>query len=131
MPLPKGITVEVLVGDRAIPFYDDPDAEEKGEPAKHTRYVEAITGVGFKLRLSVNEKFTWGDLTTALRISAFFDGAETGCSRDFNRSWRRSSYTIDRIPVFCESSKQWKIGSLSFGALLTGTMWPLLSSSAC
>lgn len=133
MALPKGLRVEVLVGEQALPMYDDPDAEDSGAPHMHTCYIEALTGVRFKVRVTMDSSFDWGGYTAAVRIDAEFDGdcwsEDIVRDKESKYTWWQGQAEFTSTSVYCKSSGQWSTGSLAFGALETSKI-PVLKKSA-
>ncbi|EFQ90528.1 hypothetical protein CFE70_006953 [Pyrenophora teres f. teres 0-1] len=76
IPFYPGFKVEILVNDAPLPEYDDID-DTPSPPNSVTKYIEATTGVEFKIRFIINEAFPF--LPGHLIASFYFDG-----------EWRRS-----------------------------------------
>ncbi|KAE8835145.1 hypothetical protein PTNB85_06478 [Pyrenophora teres f. teres] len=76
IPFYPGFKVEILVNDAPLPEYDDID-DTPSPPNSVTKYIEATTGVEFKIRFIINEAFPFPP--GHLIASFYFDG-----------EWRRS-----------------------------------------
>ena len=119
----QGIRVEVVVEGRSMPLYRDPDSQDSEQaPADalcSTRYVEAVTGARFTLRVTLLEEFD-------LRGS---DGLEFLTTCDGGPCWSRyifrqcqkcgKNHSIDQLghPQYHPEIQGWKYGHFSFGPL--------------
>lgn len=124
MALPRGLNIAVFSNNQYLQMYNDPDAEENEEPDKRTRYIESTTGAKFELHVTLDSSFEWGP-SDAVRVVVEYDGATPACSHDLRKTSLpenihlpiRAKFTS--VHRFCQMTKQWKLGLLSFGALQT------------
>ena len=109
-----GLKVEILMNGSPLPMYDDPDASEDSSDSQ-TQYIEATTGAKFKVRVTVQDGFAWGNCDL-VRIVASFDG-DHGWVNDIRAQKAVAEYST--VSRWCQASSQWKSGTLCFGSLET------------
>ena len=120
----SGVKVEIISNTQSLPLYPDPDAGNTGAAGGTTRYVEAVTGATFEVRVTLEKEFRWG-ACDAVRVIAKYDGETSGWNKDIEyndyptKAHYRSCARFTNITFWCPASRQWKTGSLSFGALET------------
>ena len=116
-----------LSSDRVLQLYTDPEAGESKDASEWTRYVEAITGVKFKIQITLQKSFQWGN-ADAVRVILYIDG-QRGLVKDLARhnpilfsnplgphvEWATNSRQDP-------TSKRWYTGELIFGSLTTSNI---------
>lgn len=123
----RGLSIAVRSGKDALPMYDDLEIGGDGDPNEATHYIEATTGAKFELHVTLDSSFVWAESNT-VRISAVYDGARSGWCQNISRASSsthgvgRHLIKFDTVPRWCQSSQQWKVGFLSFGALEASTL---------
>lgn len=124
-----GLTVEVISEGKSLQLYDDPDEEPAHDPRTHQRYVEAVTGATFEIRVSLQKEFKLGSLTAkdGVNVDVFYDDQSLSWCQDFavndlRYDWsrgRRSERTFGSITNYDKDSQQWMNGATTFCALDT------------
>lgn len=115
----SGVTVEIISNNQSLPLYPDPDAADKEDTGASVRYLEAVTGAKFEIRVALERDFRWGPCD-CVRVIVKYDGEKLGWSKSiYRKKGRRSSTTFANFHTWCPASHQWKNGDLSFGALET------------
>ena len=131
MDLFKDIKIEVISNNKSLPLYDPTDASEADDAYTRRKFVEAVTGAEFKVRVIVSKSI---DLNScmAVRIAYDYDGSgfwgKNFNTRTLRETFIRGDDFVDEchsLTTFCEQSNQWKQGKLSFGALQTSkcSLW--------
>lgn len=125
MDLFKDIKVEVISNNKSLPLYNPTDASEADDAYAGRKFVEAVTGAEFKVRVIVSKSIDL-DSCKAIRVSISYDGGvfESFIVRTANlrKTFIRGYDFVGEhhsLITFCEQSNQWKEGNLSFGALQT------------
>ena len=108
-------------------LHNDPDEDPSNEPYTCQRYVEAVTGATFKVKVSLRESFSTRHMAfdDAVKITIFYDGQKRGWFIDFTRAaithkrrrGKSVECTFSHVSNFNEESQQWEDGATSFGAL--------------
>lgn len=118
----EGIDVEIISNGEVLTLYNDPDDEPSHNSRVRQRYIEAVTGATFEVKIHVDHRFSLLSLgkNDAVRATVQYDGTYT-----YGKSLLRDthlggvSYTFTRIHNFCPETRQWKSGATTFGALTT------------
>lgn len=123
----KGLSVEIATQTGPLKLHNDPDDDPSNEPYICQRYVEAVTGATFKIKVSLHKSFPLRFMARddAVHITVFYDGQKQGFYNDLTKAtivkqWSEgepAELTFSRIPNFCEETQQWKQGTTTFGAL--------------
>jgi len=128
----EGLNVQEISGDETLELYDDPDADHIHNPRTRQRYVEAVTGATFKVRMTLSEQFKLFLLgpDDAVRVTINYDGQKRDWYIDFTaqdlcRTWKEGqlvehNWTHPRN--LCDQTQQWKRGETCFGALDTSEL---------
>lgn len=114
----SGVTVEIISNDRTLPFYPDPDAADNEDTGGSVQYVEAVTGAKFKIRVTLDKNFRWGNCDF-VKVTVWYDGDTLGWSHEIHNKGRTNFATFSSLTTWCPTLHQWKSGWLSFGALET------------
>ena len=124
----EGVHVEVISGGNALDLYNDPDEEPDHDPRVRRRYVEAVTGATFQVKISITRSFLLLSLgpNDAVRATITYDGQVPGWYSDVpmtNLLAARATggsvaYTFSRIETWCNNTQQWKQGETTFGTLV-------------
>ena len=123
----RGLSFHVTTRTGPLKFHHDPDDDPSSEPRTRQRYIEAVTGATFKLRVNLHKDFelyTMG-LDDAVRITIYYDDQKIGKFIELTRAaivqeWSKGKspeYTFSHVSNFCQETQQWKRGALSFGEL--------------
>ena len=124
----EGTQVEVISNGEVLTLYDDPDDEPSHDPRVRQRYVEAVTGATFEVRVCVDRRFKLFSLgrNDAVRATIYYDSTHkygkdllVDALLDSSRFGGRVSCTFTNIYNFCPKTGQWKKGATTFGALVT------------
>lgn len=127
-PFP-GLSIHVISDGRALQLYNDPDDEPANHPWTRQRYVEAVTGATFRVRITLSKEFDLFSLQAndAVRVLISYDSQRPCWLNDFvvddlRFKWSRGQpaecdfwYMIR----FDETSQQWRQGATTFCALDT------------
>ena len=123
----KGLSVEISTQTGPLKLHNDPDDDPSNEPYTCQRYVEAVTGATFKVKVSLHKSFPLPCLAPddAVHITIHYDGEKRGWYRDITSAtivtkWSKgepAEHTFSHISTFCEETQQWKQGTTTFGAL--------------
>lgn len=116
----RGATFAVSTGGETCPMYNDPDANDREDLFEQHRYIEAITGATFKVKVTLDSGFEFGSCD-AIRFLFSFDNTYRDYYQDITRQdflARKYCYaSIDSVCRYCDKSGEWQRGSLSFGKL--------------
>lgn len=123
----RGLSVQVTTQSGPLRLHHDPDDDPSNEPRTRQRYIEAVTGATFKVKVSVHKDFELPNLVSngALHITIRYDGQEPAWYTDLTRAlivneWSKgkpAEHTFSHVSNFCPETQQWKQGATSFGAL--------------
>ena len=127
MPPFRGLSLQVITQDGPLKLHHDPDDDPSSEPRTRQRYIEAVTGATFSVKISMHTGFelhTLG-LHDAVKITISYDDQKPSWHTHLTRAsivyeWSKgkpAEYTFSRISNFCQETRQWKRGVTSFGAL--------------
>lgn len=119
----KGATFEIISGNGTCPVYDDPEAHENEDPWTQQRYIEAITGAKFKIKVTLKDSFAFNS-SDAVRVRFTLDSANHSYSQDIKRQDFKSnqirSARLDRMRTYCPQTNRWLQGCLVLGGLKIG-----------
>lgn len=123
----EGIHVEVISNGEVLTLYNDPDDEPSHDPRVRQRYIEAVTGAMFEVRVRVDRRFNLFSLgrNDAVRVSIHYDSTHKyGKNLLIDPLLHNSrsgglSHSFTHIYNFCSKTGQWKAGATTFGALVT------------
>lgn len=122
----QGIYVEVISNGEVLTLYNDPDDEPSHDPRVRQRYIEAVTGAVFEVRVRVDRHFNLFSLGKNDVVWAKIDYDKTHLYNGdllinplLHRYGGSVSCTFSHINNFCPKEGQWKIGATTFGALVT------------
>ena len=124
----EGTHVEVISNGEVLTLYNDPDDEPSHDPRVRQRYVEAVTGATFEVRVCVDRRFNLFSLgrNDAVSATIYYDSTHKYAKNflvdallDDSRVGGRVSRTFTHIHNFCPKTGQWKTGDTTFGALMT------------
>lgn len=127
MDLFEGTHVEVVSNGEVLTLYNDPDDEPSHDPRVRQRYVEAVTGATFEVRVCVDRRFNLFSLgrNDAVRATITYDSTHKYGKNlvvdpllHASRS-KELTHTFTNMYNFCPKSGQWKGGATTFGALVT------------
>ena len=123
----RGLSVQVTTQSGPLKLHNDPDDDPSNEPRTRQRYIEAVTGATFQVKVNVHKDF---DLSTlgaddAVRITISYDNQERSWYSDLTRAtivdeWSRgkpAEHTFSHVSNFYPETQQWKLGATSFGVL--------------
>ena len=123
----KGLSLQIITQSGPLKLHDDPDDDPSNDPYTCQRYVEAVTGATFKVKVSLHKSFPLGpmELDDAVHIEIKYDDQKLAWIMDFTRATiilRRSEgksveQTFSHITTFSEETQRWKQGATTFGAL--------------
>ena len=124
----EGVHVDITSNGEILALYNDPDDEPSHDPRVRQRYIEAVTGATFEVKIGIDGHFDLFSLgrNDAVRASIHYDsthryGDYLLVDALLNRS-RFGGYvsrTFTHIHDFCPKIGQWKVGATTFGALVT------------
>lgn len=124
----EGIDVEIISNGEVLTLYNDPDDEPSRNSRVRKRYIEAVTGATFEVKVRVDHRFSLYSLgkNDAVRATIQYDSTHSyGKSLVIDPLLYNSSFgggvscTFTRIHNFCAETHQWKSGATTFGALAT------------
>ena len=123
----KGLSLQITTQSGPLKLHNDPDDDPSNEPLICQRYVEAVTGATFKVKVSLHKSFHLSSLGPdgAVHVTICYDGQERVWYMDLTRAtivqqWSEGNpaeHTFSHISNFCEETQQWKQGTTTFGAL--------------
>ena len=124
----EGVHVEVISGGKALDLYNDPDEEPGHDPRVRQRYVEAVTGATFQVKVSINRNFLLFSLgpNDAVRAIITYDGQAPSWYGDVPTTTLLAAratggsvaHTFSLIATWCNNTQQWKQGETTFGTLV-------------
>ncbi|KAI4200630.1 MAG: hypothetical protein LQ350_003770 [Teloschistes chrysophthalmus] len=118
----KDATFEIISGGRSLPLYDDPDWTTEEDSGETQKYVEAVTGATFEVKVTLDQSFYWGDCD-AVRVSVQFDDCKKELYVHIDRDavlvtkTQFRSVALASMYRYHPESNQWTLGKFSFGAL--------------
>ena len=124
----EGIDVEIISNGEVLTLYNDSDDEPSHNSRVRQRYIEAVTGATFKVKIRVDHRFNLFSLVKndAVRVSVDYDNTHKyGYNMlidpllHHSKSGSGLSYTFTNVYNFCPETRQWKSGATTFGALVT------------
>lgn len=123
----RGLSVQVSTQSGLLKLHNDPDHDPINEPRTRQRYIEAVTGATFKVKVNVHKDFELSTLglDDAVRITISYDNQERSWYTDLTRAtivheWSRgkpAEHTFSHVSNFFPETQQWKMGATCFGAL--------------
>ncbi|KAM0796727.1 hypothetical protein BDR22DRAFT_500816 [Usnea florida] len=123
----KGLSVEIATQGGPLMLHNDPDDDPSNDPYTRQRYVEAVTGATFKVKVSLDKSFRLPcrGPDEAVHIKIYYDGQKRGWYQDLTcativKRWSKgepAEQTFSHISKFCKETQQWKQGATTFGAL--------------
>ena len=124
----EGVDVEIISNGEVLTPYNDPDDEPSHNARVRQRYIEAVTGATFEVRVHVDRRFSLFSLgrNDAVRATVYYDGTYKygKCLLidpllHHSKFGRSLSHTFTSVYNFCPETRQWKSGATTFGALVT------------
>ena len=124
----EGIDVEIISNGEVLTLYNDPDDEPSHDSRVRQRYIEAVTGATFEVKVRVDHRFNLVSLgrNDVVDARVLYDGTyHYGKSVLIDPLLRNSrvggdvSCTFTHIHNWCPETGQWKSGATTFGALAT------------
>ena len=123
----QGLSIQITSQSGPLKLHHDPDDDLSNEPCTRQRYIEAVTGATFKVKVSLHKAFELSSLglDDAVHITIYYDGQKRGWYTDLTRAtivhqWSQgkpAEHTFSHISNFCQGTQQWKQGATTFGAL--------------
>ena len=130
MDLFKGILVQVISNGEILESYNDPDASDIENPYQRQRYIEAVTGATFAIKVTITDQFDWCNITrkNGITIELTVDGLDWGhgycvTREDVEDDWKTSepfTCDFDKFTHFSDKTGQWMESEYSFNALNLG-----------
>lgn len=76
----KGLLVHVISNGQVLESYDDPDASDHEDPYQRQRYIEAVTGATFAVKMIITDQFDFCHISRKDGIEVRFriDGNDMG-----------------------------------------------------
>ena len=131
----KGVLVQIISDGEPLELYDDPDAQEAVDEDYRRRYVEAVTGSSFTVRVLLTTDFDLRNYSACdyIQVRLKLDAIEahwsdrTVCADIEKRFLRgRAEYFIfSSIVEFDLETEQWVEKNFCFGNLETSTSYIL------
>ena len=121
----EGIDVEIISNGEVLTLYHDPDDEPSHNSRVRQRYIEAVTGATFEVKICVDHRFNLFSLgkNDAVLATVYYDSThcyEKSLLLDPISGFGGGvSYTFTQIYNFYPETHQWKSGAPTFGALIT------------
>ncbi|KAL9030410.1 MAG: hypothetical protein Q9196_001467 [Gyalolechia fulgens] len=116
----KGATFEILSANQPCPIYDDPDAPDNEDRFTRQKYIEAVTGATFIIKVTLDRDFRFAS-SDAVRIMFTLDNMPRSYYEDVRRkdirSGEKRSVRLECMQKYCLRTHQWQRGHLSFGKL--------------
>lgn len=117
--------VQVISDGKTLKLYNDPDDEPANDPQTRQRYIEAVTGATFEVKVRLDEDFRLSNLngTDAVRATIHYDNSpwyHDFVVKDILTAWSKgkpAEHTFWSITRFDEGSQRWKRGATTFSAL--------------
>lgn len=127
MDLFKGILVQVISNGEILESYDDPDTNDDEDPYQRQRYIEAVTGATFAVKVIITDQFDLCHISrkdgiiVKLSVDGFYWGAGYHQTRErleegFQKG-KPCTYHFDDFTHFSEKTGRWMKSEYSFGAL--------------
>ncbi|KAL8693643.1 MAG: hypothetical protein Q9218_001553 [Villophora microphyllina] len=116
----QSATFEIISEGQSLPIYDDPDADDLQDRFTRQKYVEAVTGATFEVKVTLDPSF---DLTgcDAVRMSVRFDNSGYNFIADIShedaRLGIRRDARRDSESRYNSKTGQWETAMFTFGKL--------------
>ncbi len=125
-----GLSIQVISDGKTLKLYNDPDDEPANDPRTRQRYIEAVTGATFKVKVSLHRQFKLPSLKAndAVRVTIHYDNSVWYYDfvvEDIRYAWSKggpAEHTFWSIATFDEASQQWKEGATTFSVLNTSQL---------
>ena len=131
MDLFKGILVQVISSGEILKTYNDADASDNEDPYQRQKYIEAVTGATFAIKVIITDQFDLRKISRkdAVNVHLTVDGFDWGHScyyatrEEIEAYWQIGKpYTFDfhDFTHFSDRTGQWMKSEYSFNALKFG-----------
>ena len=127
MDLFKGILVQVFSNGQILESYDDPDTNDDEDPYQRQRYIEAVTGATFAVKVIITDQFDFCHISPKDGIIVKFsvDGFYWGegyyqTRKHLEECFQRGTpctFHFDDFTHFSEKTGRWMNSEYSFSAL--------------
>ena len=123
----KGILVQVISDGQILSSYDDPDTSDNENPYQRQRYIEAVTGATFAVKVIITDQFNFCHLSRkdAVAVSFRVDGLSWDLGYYQTRKYIEKGFEagepccfeFDKFTHFSDKTGQWMESEYSFNAL--------------
>ena len=123
----KGFLVQVISNGQILESYDDPERTDNEDPYQRQRYIEAVTGATFAVKVIITDQFDFCHISRKDGVAAELsvDGNDWGHSCYITRGeseecFRRGkpyTHTFDEFTHFSDKTGQWMRSEYAFSAL--------------
>ena len=130
MDLFKGILVQVISNDQILDSYNDPDASDHENPYRRRRYIEAVTGATFAIKVIITDQFDFRKIhrNDGILVDLTVDGHDWDhgcyCTReDVEDEWATGepcTISFHEFEHFSDKTGKWMKSEYSFNALKLG-----------
>ena len=127
MDLFKGILVQVISNGQILASYDDPDTSDHEDPYQRQRYIEAVTGATFAVKVIITDQFDMchtsreDGIAVSLRVDGFHWGDCYYRRREeveeLFRKGTPCTFPLNNFTHFSDKTGQWMRSQYSFSAL--------------
>ena len=127
MDLFKGILVQVISNGQILESYDDPDTNDDEDPYQRQRYIEAVNGATFAVKVLITDQFDFCHISRNDGIAVEFsvDGFDWGegyyyTREDLEECFQKGepcTYRFNDFTHFSEKTGRWMKSEYSFSAL--------------
>lgn len=122
-----GITFALIANGEVLNLYDDPDAGEVEESRSRSRYVEAVNGSTFQVKINLTPQFNFYNMRAehAVLFRIKIDGnidrwkfVTVGSLQKAFSQTKLGGYTFTGSTDFCKETAQWMRTDFSFSSLV-------------
>ena len=134
----EGVILLVISNGQILKLYDDNDSDDSEDRYTRQRYIEAVTGSTFVIRIMFTNKFKLhnlkpdGGVTPWLNMGAYHR-AKYISRNELDAKFLEAEPGItefSNVPHFCEETGQWMESKFVFSSLQM-SMNPSLTSRIC
>ncbi len=123
----KGILVQVISNGQILSSYDDPDTNDNENPYQRQRYIEAVTGATFAVKVIITDQFDFCHINRGDGVAVRF--SVDGLNRDLGYYQTREDiekyfragipccFKFDKFTHFSDKTGRWMESEYSFNAL--------------
>lgn len=135
----RGITFAIISNGQALNLYDEFDTPENEDGRSRSRYVEAVAGSTFQVKVNLTPDFEIRTMKAehAVNVRVRIDGRHDSSlvdhksKKDLQRKFSNglfAGFAFTGPRQFCKETREWMWSDYSFGNLVLSIPFPHLNS---